>query len=85
MKYQSGYPISGLEAAAKTAQVFHAGTKLTGDGVVTAGGRVLGITATADTLREAIDKAYAAADQIAFTDLHRREDIGQRALHAISQ
>ncbi len=85
VKYQSGYPIAGLQEAEKTAQVFHAGTKLTEQGVVTAGGRVLGVTATADTLREAIDKAYAAADQIAFTDLHRREDIGQRALLALRQ
>lgn len=85
VKYQSGYSIFGLQEAEKTALVFHAGTKLTEEGVVTAGGRVLGVTATADTLEKAIDKAYAAADQIAFTDLHRREDIGQRALLALRQ
>lgn len=80
-KYQTGYPISGLKEAAQTASVFHAGTKLDSQGeVVTAGGRVLGVTATAATLKEAIAKAYAAAEKISFTDLHKRNDIGQRAL-----
>lgn len=60
MKYQSGYPISGLEAAGKLATVFHAGTKLGEDGtVLTAGGRVLGVTAVGGDLEEAIKKAYA--------------------------
>ncbi|MDO5143894.1 MAG: phosphoribosylamine--glycine ligase [bacterium] len=80
VKYQSGYPISGLDAAAETAQVFHAGTKLTADGVVTAGGRVLGVSATADTLEHAVQKAYDAAGKISFTDMHMRHDIGARAL-----
>ncbi|MBR4081553.1 MAG: phosphoribosylamine--glycine ligase [Clostridia bacterium] len=80
-KYTTGYPITGLEAAEETALVYHAGTKLGGDGeILTAGGRVLGVTATADNLRAAIDKAYAAAGKIAFADLHMRHDIGQRAL-----
>ena len=80
VSYRSGYPIAGLDEAAKTASVFHAGTKLEGDRIVTAGGRVLGVTATADTLEEAVGRAYAAADCISFTDLHRRGDIGRRAL-----
>lgn len=80
VSYKSGYPISGLDEAGKTATVFHAGTKLADGQIVTAGGRVLGVTATADTLEAAIDKAYQAADKITFTDMHMRRDIGQRAL-----
>ena len=80
VSYKSGYPISGLDEAGKTATVFHAGTKLIDGQIVTAGGRVLGVTATANTLEAAIDKAYQAADKITFTDMHMRRDIGQRAL-----
>ena len=83
VKYQSGYPISGLAEAGETAQVFHAGTRRQGDDIVTAGGRVLGVTATAPTLREAIDRAYEAADRIQFTDRHMRRDIGARALRGL--
>ncbi|MGN0779801.1 MAG: phosphoribosylamine--glycine ligase [Aristaeellaceae bacterium] len=83
VSYKSGYPISGLAEAEKTATVFHAGTKLTEGQVVTSGGRVLGVTATADTLKEAIDRAYDAAEKITFTDRHMRHDIGQRALQAL--
>ena len=80
-KYQTGYPISGLDEAEKTAQVYHAGTKRAEDGtILTSGGRVLGVTATAATLKEAVAKAYAASDAISFTDLHKRHDIGQHAL-----
>ena len=82
VSYRSGYPIEGLESAGKEAFVFHAGTKLENGRIVTAGGRVLGVTATAGTLDQAVQKAYAAADHIAFCDLHRRSDIGQRALSA---
>ncbi len=79
VKYQSGYPITGLaEAAALGATVFHAGTKQGETGtVLTAGGRVLGVTALGSTLEEAIDKAYAAAKPIAFQDIHFRTDIGK--------
>ncbi len=80
VKYQSGYPITGLEEAEKTAQVFHAGTKITDGRLVTAGGRVLGVTATADTLDKAVRAAYAAAEKIDFQDRHMRRDIGARAL-----
>ena len=80
VSYKSGYPISGLDEAGENATVFHAGTKLVDGQIVTAGGRVLGVTATADTLEAAIDKAYQAADKITFTNMHMRRDIGQRAL-----
>ena len=77
LDYQKGYPISGMEEAGKTATVFHAGTKLGPNGeYLTNGGRVLGVTATAPTLEEAIDAAYAAAKRISFQDMHMRTDIG---------
>ncbi len=78
VRYQSGYPISGLEEAEKTATVFHAGTKLGEDGsILTAGGRVLGVTALGDTLEAAIANAYATAKPISFRDMHFRTDIGK--------
>ncbi|WP_294550387.1 phosphoribosylamine--glycine ligase [uncultured Pseudoflavonifractor sp.] len=77
-KYQSGYPISGLEKAGETAMVFHAGTRLAEDGqILTSGGRVLGVTATGSTLNDAIDSAYNAAKYISFTDMQFRTDIGR--------
>ena len=83
VSYKSGYPIAGLAEAGKIATVFHAGTKLVDGQLVTSGGRVLGVTATADTLPDAIKRAYQAANQISFTDLHMRRDIGQRALQTL--
>ena len=81
VKYQSGYPISGLDAAAAAgATVFHAGTRLQDGEYLTAGGRVLGVTALAGDLRAALDGAYAAADMISFKDMHMRRDIGANAL-----
>ena len=78
VSYQSGYPISGLEEAGKSAVVFHAGTKRNEEGqLVNAGGRVLGVTAVGADLNEAISKAYAAAKPISWTDMHFRTDIGK--------
>ncbi len=83
-QYETGKPITGIAGAERSACVYHAGTRLDGDGnVLTAGGRVLGVTAVAETLPEAIQKAYAAADHIHFDGLHRRSDIGARALKAL--
>ena len=84
-KYATGKVISGLEKGqlpGGEAIVYHAGTKQTAEGLVTSGGRVLGVTATAPTLTQAVEKAYAAADKISFEGLHRRSDIGKRALAA---
>ncbi len=84
-KYETGKEISGLDDMGQTAgaAVYHAGTKLTEDGkFLTAGGRVLGVTASADTLKNALDAAYKAAEQIKFEKVHYRRDIGQRALAA---
>lgn len=78
LSYQSGYPISGLEEAGESAVVFHAGTKQAENGsIVTAGGRVLGVTATAASLEEAIAGAYAACTPISFQNMHFRTDIGK--------
>ena len=78
VEYQKGYPISGLEEAGKSAVVFHAGTKKADNGdILTNGGRVLGVTATGDTLPQAIANAYTAAKPISFRDMHFRTDIGK--------
>ena len=78
-KYESGKAITGLaDAEAAGATVYHAGTRLTDAGYVTAGGRVLGVTALGDTLAEAIRRAYAAAEKIHFEGAHMRRDIGIR-------
>ena len=84
-KYETGKPISGLDENGQTdgAYVYHAGTKLEGGVFLTAGGRVLGVTAAADTLGEALDKAYRAVSGISFEGEHHRKDIGARALAAL--
>lgn len=76
-KYPTGLPIDGIEQAEKAgALVFHAGTKRDGDRFVTAGGRVLGVTAVAENLDKAIEKAYSYVDMIHFENAHIRRDIG---------
>ena len=64
---------------------YHAGDKLEENKLVTNGGRVLGITATAPALRQALEKAYAAADTIEFEGKYMRHDIGQRALAVLEE
>ena len=80
--YQTGYEIHGLERAAQIAGVttFHAGTATRDNHLVTAGGRVLGVTAVAVDLTQAIDRAYLAVAEIRFEGMHYRRDIGRRAL-----
>jgi phosphoribosylamine--glycine ligase len=80
--YPKGLPIAGLDAAAREegVVVFHAGTAREGGRVVTAGGRVLGVTARGATVREAVDRAYRAAGKISFEGMHYRRDIARRAL-----
>ena len=66
-----------MSTASRSVQVFHAGTKLGEQGeYLTAGGRVLGVTATGESLRAAVQKAYAAAGEISFPDMYFRRDIG---------
>jgi phosphoribosylamine--glycine ligase len=78
--YRTGLVIDGIDAAEATpgARIFHAGTAEREGKLVTAGGRVLGVTATAPALREAIHRAYEAAAQIRFDGMHYRRDIGRK-------
>jgi phosphoribosylamine--glycine ligase len=80
--YKTGFPISGLSAAARVpgVQVFHSGSALKDDQLVTAGGRVLGVTAVAASLQEALNRAYQAMGEIEFEGMYYRSDIGHRAL-----
>ena len=79
-KYEKGYEIHGLDENGQHEGVivFHAGTKLADGKYLTNGGRVLGITALADTLGEALDKSYAAVKEIGFEKVHYRTDIGRK-------
>lgn len=77
-KYQTGYPIEGLEGV--HALVFHAGTRKDNDQIVTSGGRVLGVTALAQDLPGAIAAAYADVAHIRFKDMHFRTDIGRSSV-----
>jgi phosphoribosylamine--glycine ligase len=80
--YQTGFPISGLSAAGRVpgVQIFHSGSASVGNELVTAGGRVLGVTAAAASLQEALDRAYQAMAEIEFEGMYYRRDIGYRAL-----
>jgi phosphoribosylamine--glycine ligase len=77
--YPSGRAILGLESPIDQAVIFHAGTRQSGDQVVTAGGRVLGVTGWGADLPAALNHAYAAVDQVHFDGQHFRRDIGQRS------
>jgi len=79
---RKGDPISGLGADAAECKVFHAGTALAADGAVTAGGRVLCVTALGETVRQARRTAYEAIAGIHFDGMQYRKDIGERALGA---
>ena len=85
--YPKSYP-KGLEITGLTngqldgVTIYHAGTALKDGILVTSGGRVLGVTALGADLQTALDKAYAAVDQIDFDNKHYRKDIGKRALAA---
>ncbi len=79
---EKGLPITGISEAEKVpgVTVFHAGTALDGQTLVTAGGRVLGVTAIGDTLTQSRDRAYEAIGKIHFDRMHYRKDIGHQAL-----
>jgi len=80
--YRTGLPISGLTAAAQIpgVQVFHSGTSRVGNQLVTGGGRVLGVTASGDSLEQALTRSYQALAEIHFEGMYYRRDIGHRAL-----
>lgn len=73
--YSKGYDITGVEKA--NSLIFHAGTAVVDDALVTAGGRVLGVTALGEDIDEALEKAYEDADKIEFEGRHMRRDIGR--------
>ncbi|HPU58644.1 MAG TPA: phosphoribosylglycinamide synthetase C domain-containing protein, partial [Candidatus Avimonas sp.] len=77
--YKKGVKIEGLDSNGQVegATVYHAGTKLSDGVFYTNGGRVLGVTAKAETLDEAIDRAYEAVHRINFESCHYRRDIGR--------
>jgi phosphoribosylamine--glycine ligase len=81
-QYESGRPICGLEDVESDPDVvvFHAGTRRGEGGFLTAGGRVLGVTARGVSVRAARDRAYAAASKIHFEGAHYRRDVAARAL-----
>ncbi len=82
--YPKGIEIKGLsDGQLDGVTVYHAGTKLDGDKLVTSGGRVLGVTALGDTLEAALEKSYAGVKSISFDGAHFRNDIGKRALDAL--
>jgi len=81
--YEKGFEITGIDEAEQDARVvvFHAGTKMDGEKLVTNGGRVLGVSAIGETLKDALDTAYAAAEKIQFAGKYYRKDIGQDSLN----
>lgn len=79
--YAKGKEITGLTDVPENSVVFHAGTKLVDDKIVTNGGRVLGVTAFADDIKAARDKAYEAVEKISFEGAFCRKDIAWRALN----
>lgn len=82
VSYKKGYPVTLPD---DTSRIYIAGTKLQNGVQVTSGGRVLGVTETAPTLREAVDKAYRTMEKVSFQDMYYRKDIGARALEALEK
>ena len=81
--YKKGVEITGLTSGQLDGvTVYHAGTKIENDKLVTSGGRVLGVTALGDSLADALKKSYEAVENIHFNNAHYRKDIGKRALEA---
>ena len=81
--YEKGKVIAIPEDLPENVAVYHAGDKLAEGRLVTNGGRVLGVTATGETLEAALKDAYAAAERVEFEGKYLRHDIGKRALSAM--
>ena len=81
--YEKGKVMTLPESTPANVTIYHAGDKLAEGKLITSGGRVLGVTATAPTLAEALKAAYAATETIDFEGKYMRHDIGQRALAAM--
>ncbi len=82
-KYETGFPITMTEESA--AHTYVAGARLENGQLLTSGGRVLGVTATAPTLKEAIGEAYRLVDGVRFSNARCRRDIGRRAMAALEE
>lgn len=81
LKYETGFPINNLkDTGLLDVNIYHAGTRLSDGKIVTAGGRVLGVTAVGPDLNEAVDRAYRAIQIISFEGMYYRKDIGKSAL-----
>ncbi len=79
--FPAGIPISGIEEAEATGvTVFHSGTRMGSSGLETAGGRVLGVTASGENLHSAMSNVYTGISKIRFAEMHYRTDIGWRGL-----
>ncbi len=85
LSYPKGIEMNGMDEKGQVdgAFVYHAGTKYADGKFLTNGGRVIGVTATGETLSKALEKSYAAVEKITFDKAHYRRDIGKRALQAI--
>ena len=80
--YKKNLPIEGIKKAESLgATVFHAGTKISDDKILTSGGRVLGVTVTEKNIKSAIEKVYKCVEVINFEDMHFRKDIAAKALN----
>jgi phosphoribosylamine--glycine ligase len=86
-KYRKGDSITGIDDANRIdgVHVFHAGTAFNDGSIVTAGGRVLGVTATGGDIAAARSRAYEAVDRIRFNGMHYRKDIADRAMKKITE
>ena len=84
--YQKGYPITGVDKLQQTEsiQIFHAGTEQHEGQLCTAGGRVLNVVGTGETLQESISMAYKGLESISFVDMFYRKDIGAKGLNHVS-
>jgi phosphoribosylamine--glycine ligase len=84
--YRKGLPIYGLnEGSLPDSFVFHAGTKLSEKGLVTSGGRVLGVSCLGETLHDAVSKSYSAISRINFEGIQYRKDIGETAINLLNR
>ena len=84
-KYESGFELTLPENPKHGAQIYVAGAKIKDGVLVTGGGRVLGVTAVAPTLKEAVANAYEAAEDVKFANAYKRNDIGARALACVQE
>ena len=74
-EFNKGLPVTGLDQT-RDCMVFHAGTKLSENGVITAGGRVIAVSSYGNSMKEALDKSFKNASLLKFDGIYYRKDIG---------